>query len=133
MRWKNNMTPKEFEQLVSQDPALAEPIINAARSITPRTRGTFGAAELAGIALFFPVVKYIIKNFGLPWLHEAKRYSELWRHKFHNWVNEQYSKHGMDPDEIEAAGEVLVKELEGVTDSTAQKSWERLAELLEKE
>ena len=127
------MNQKEFEGLIARDSALATPVFKAAKSITPRTRGTFGAAELAGIALLFPVVKYIIKNFGLPWLHEAKRYSELWRQKFHNWVNEQYSKHGMDPDEIEAAGETLVKELEATTDSNAQKSWERLAGLLEKE
>lgn len=128
------MTPNEFQQLVSQDPALASPLRNAAGSIQPRTRGTFGTpTELAAIALLFPVVSYIIKNFGLPWLHEAKRYSDLWRQKFHNWIDEQQRQHGLNPDEVEVAGQALVRELEAITDAGAQKAWERLAELLRKE
>ncbi len=47
------MNQKEFEGLIFQDSALATPILNAAKSITPRTRGTFTATELAGIALCF--------------------------------------------------------------------------------
>lgn len=54
----------------------------------------------------------------------------LRRQKFHLWVDEQYRKHGLDPDRIEAAGETLRKELEAVTEKSAQQSWERLAGLL---
>jgi hypothetical protein len=125
------MTPEEFERLISQDPALATPIHNAARAVPPRTRGTFGTPlELAAIALLFPVVSYVVKGIGLPWLYEAKRYTELWRLKFHNWIDKEYRKHGFDPDEAEAFGEKLRRELESVTDANAQKSWERFAELL---
>ena len=81
-------------------------------------------------AILFPVVRYVVGSIGLPWLYEAKRYSELWRQKFHNWIDTQYRNHGYDPDEAEAAGEALRRELEAITDAGAQKAWERFAGLL---
>lgn len=127
------MTREEFEQLVSQNPFLSTSIRSAAAAI-PASRDTFGpAGELAAIAVLFPVVVFVVKEIGLPWLHELKRYSELWREKFHNWVDEQYRKHGLDPEAAEAAGAALRRELESVTDGGARKSWERFAELLRRE
>ena len=125
------MTPEEFEQLISQDPALATPIRNAAKAIPARTRDAFGMpTELAAIVILFPVVEYIVKKIGLPWLIGLKRYSDLWLKKFLKWVDEQHRKEGFDPDAAEAFGEKFRRELEAVTDADAQKSWERFAELL---
>lgn len=127
------MTKEEFERLISQDPALATPIHNAAAAISPPRRAFGGATELAAIAVLFPVAVYVIKHIGLPWLYEAKRYSEVWRQKFHNWIDKQYRKQGFDPDTAEAVGEALRLELEKITDAGAKKSWEDFAELLRQE
>lgn len=124
------MTREEFERIISQDPALETPLRRAAEAI-PRRPGTFGPITgLAAIAVLFPVAVFVVKSIGLPWLHEAKRYSELWRQKFHRWIDTQYQKHDFDPDEAEAAGEALRRELEAITDAGAQKAWERFAGLL---
>ena len=124
------MTIEEFQEIISQDPALEEPLRNAAKSIPGRQFGlvTTGAA----IAILFPVAVFMVRNIGLPWLHEASRYSELWRQKFHNWIDTKYREHGFDPDEVEAAGEALRSELEQITDASAQKAWERFAHLIKK-
>lgn len=127
------MTPEEFEQLVSQNEDLAGPIRAAAAAVATRPRETLGTpTEIASIAVLFPVVVYIVREIGLPWLYETKRYSELWRIKFHNWVNKQYLEHGLDPDVAKAAGEVLRRDLEAIKDASVRKAWERFVELLVK-
>ena len=127
------MTREEFEKLISEDPALATPIHNAVAAI-PRSREAFGTVtELAAIVILFPVVKYIVTDIGLPWLYEAKRYTELWRLKFHRWIDEQHQKHDLDPDAAEAACNALRRELEAIKETKARKSWERFASLLSKE
>ena len=99
------MTPNEFERIVSADPALSAPVRSAAAAM-PHSRETFGApGELVAIAALLPVVTVVVKGVGLPWLYEAKRYTDIWRLKFHKWVDTQYRKHGLDPDAAEAAGE----------------------------
>ena len=122
------MTIEEFREIISQNPALEEPLRNAAKAMPGRQFGlvTTGAA----IAILFPVAVFMVRNIGLPWLHEASRYSELWRQKFHNWIDTKYQEHGFDPDEAEAAGEALRSELEQITDASVQKAWERLAQLV---
>ena len=125
------MTPEQFKELISQDPALATPIHNAAKAIPSSSRGTFGTpTELAAIVILFPVVEYVVTKIGLPWLIGLKRYSDLWLKKFLKWVDEQHRKEGFDPDVVEAFGEKFRRELESITDTGAQKSWERLAVLL---
>jgi hypothetical protein len=81
----------------------------------------------------FPVVLFIVTQIGLPWLYEAKRYTELWGWKFHQWIDGQYRQAGFDPDQAEAAGEALRAELERTTDANARAAWERLRQLLTKE
>ena len=124
------MTQEEFEKLISEDPALVAPMRKAAAAISHK-RMTFAATtELAAIAVVFPIVIFVVKEIGLPWLYEAKRYSELWRLQFHKWIDEQYRGHGLDPDATEAAGNALRRELEAITETKARKSWERFATLL---
>lgn len=123
------MTEEEFGNIVSQDPALAGPIQRAARAVPSRSFGV-GLGEAAAIAALFPLVRFVVSHIGLPWLHEVGRFSELWRLRFHDWIDGQYDKRGLDPDAVEAAGEALREELEGTSDPGARAAWERLAQLL---
>lgn len=125
------MTSEGFQALVSQEPALAGPIQRAAAAAAPAAYGT--PTELAAIALLFPVVSFVVRQIGLPWLYEAKRYAELWRLKFHGWIDAQYGKAGFDPDQAEKAGAALRAELEKTTDRGARAAWERLAKLVTQE
>ena len=127
------MTKDEFQQLLEQDPALRGPISAAARAGGgPGTRSAFGVGvtEAAVVALMFPVASYIVREIGLPWLYEAKRYTEIWRLKFHDWIDGKYGEHGLDPDQAEAAGEALRKQLEEITGADDKASWERFLDLL---
>lgn len=126
------MTREEFERFVAKEPAVAM-ALRKARIGEPERRDAFGTpTELAMIALMFPVASFVITHIGLPWLYEAKRYSELWRQKFHRWIDGEYERHNLDPDEAEAVGEGLRRELQATTDTNARAAWERLAKLLPK-
>ena len=72
----------------------------------------------------------IYEQYGLPWLNELRRYSELHRRRFHDWIDANYRKHDLDPDAAEAAGEKLLDDLQAVTDADARKAWQRLADLM---
>src|SRR5262245_19133814 len=125
---RNAMTQEEFQTLVTKEPDLAGPIRRAATAAAP---GTFGPpTELAAIALMFPIVVFVVRGIGLPWLYEAARYSELWRLRFHDWIDGQYQQAGLDADQAEKAGEALRSELESTTEAGARGAWERLAQLL---
>ena len=127
------MTQEDFERFVSQEPAVEAALTSAARAAQPTRTRSFGTpVELAAVAVLFPVVSYVVKHIGLPWLYEAKRYSELWRLKFHRWIDEQHRKAGFDPDQAEAVGQALRRELETTTDQAARAAWQRLADLLRK-
>ncbi len=128
------MTREEFEKIVDAEPALAGPIRNAAKAVPSPVRHTFGPmTEAAAIALLFPVAVFVVRNIGLPWLHEVSRYSELWRQKFHAWIDGEHRKHGLDPDSAEAAGEALRSELEAITDTSARHAWEQFRDVLRKD
>lgn len=122
------MTIEEFREVVSGEADLARPIQRAARAAGP---AQYGAITQAAVwALMFPVVSFILTSVGLPWLHEAGRFLELYRQRFHRWIDERYREAGLDPDAAEAAGDALRNELERTTDAGARAAWERLAELL---
>jgi hypothetical protein len=126
------MNEAEFEALVSKNPALSGPIKRAARAgAEPANRMAFGLdpGDLGLIAMF-PIVLFLIKEVGLPWAYEATRYSEVWRQKFHDWIDQQSKKQGQDPDALAARTEALRKELERIKALDVQKAWETLAEAL---
>ncbi len=126
------MTQEEFERFVAKEPAVALALTKA-RTDGRQRRDAFAApTELAMIALMFPVASFVITHISLPWLCEAKRYSELWRQKFHRWIDGEYERHNLDPDEAEAVGEGLRRELQATTDTNARAAWERLANLMPK-
>ena len=81
--------------------------------------------------MMYPVVRFVIKEIGLPWLVDVGRYAKLWQERFHKWVDEEYEKHGLDPDSAEAKGEALRKELETVTDKATQEEWEDLSDQID--
>ena len=120
------MNRDEFRDAIAADPNLSGPIERAAKAAKPKQMAV--ATEAAVVVLMFPIARYVLVHVGLPWLHEAKRYSELWRQKVHRWIDEQYEREGLDPDDAEAASEALREELEGITDTSARASWERLAD-----
>ncbi len=125
------MNRDQFQQAVAADPDLAGPIERAAAASTPTQFGTL--TDLAALTLMYPIVRYMVVHIGLPWLHEAKRYSELWRQKLHRWIDQEHQKEGFDPDQAEAASEALRQELEELTGLSARASWERLAAQLNQE
>lgn len=122
------MNRDEFRQIVSDDAQLAGPIRQAASA--GQSRQFSVVAEAAVVALMFPIVKYLLTNIGLPWLHELKRYSEFQRQKIHEWIDANYREEGIDPDAAEAASDALCEQLEQTTDTAAQAAWERLAGLM---
>src|SRR5579872_5808117 len=119
------VTSEEFQQIVSQDPALAGPVREGASAIRSQ-QYDFLTGAAAG-ALLYAVVRRIIMHVGLPWLSTAVHYSEMWRLKFDRWIDERCRAEGIDPDKAEAAGLALRKELEKIVDPKARASWERLA------
>jgi len=121
------MTREEFQRVVSADPQLAEPINAAAAS--GRAQQFSVLTEAAVIALMFPVARYLFTSFALPWLQEARRYSELQRRKVHEWIDARYRDEGFDPEQAEAASDALIERLESTTDRSARSAWERLAGL----
>ena len=118
---------ERFKEIISEDPSLAIPIRNATVSIPIRRSGPFGTS--IDITIMF-VIYFILKEIGLPWAYEAKRYSELWRLRFNKWIDEQYSKHEIDPEDARAFGESLRKELENISKQDDRKSWDRLLVLI---
>ena len=82
------------------------------------------------VALMFPLVSYVLVHVGLPWLHAAKRFSDLQLAKVHRWIDERYREEGLDPDAAEAAADALCEELQSITDAEARGAWERLAEAM---
>jgi hypothetical protein len=123
-----SITPEEFEQLVSEEADLKTPLLAAAAAIPLRVLETLDTStELATIVGLFPVVSYIVKEIGLPWRFDPKRYTELWREKFRPWIEGQYSEHELHPYAVESFGNALRHELEVTIDRDFQVAWERFA------
>ena len=123
------MSSTQFAKRLAADPHLQAPVQRAAQAGGPSQYSVL--TEAAVVALMFPIAKYVLTTFGLPWLHEVQRYSELQRRKVHEWIDAKYREEGIDPDAAEAASTALCDELERVTDTSARASWERLREVLD--
>lgn len=124
------MDKAQFETIVLADPHLFKPLRQASKAGQPQQFGLL--LDAAVVALMFPIVKYILTSFALPWLHELKRYSELERQKVHQWIDEKYREESFDPDAAEAASGALCDKLEQTTGADARSAWERFAELMKK-
>jgi len=85
------------------------------------------------LAVMYPVVRYVLVAIGLPWLHEATRYSELWRLRTDRWLDNQYRLMDLDPQDAARASKLLRQELEATTDLGARQAWERVREYLLKD
>ena len=124
------MTAEQFAQFVSSNTSLAQPI-KRATSAGPTKQLGVGLEEAIALAMMYPVVRFVIKEIGLPWLVDVGRYAKLWQERFHKWVDEEYEKHGLDPDSAEAKADALRRELEKVTDKATQKEWEGLSDQID--
>lgn len=118
------MDESQFVDSVGSDAELDIAIRRAAEEV-PRRQFSVGLGEAALLIAMYPIVQFALTRIGLPWLYEAGRYSELWRQRFHRWLDSEYRSHGFDPDQAEIAGEALRKELEAST-GAGRESWERL-------
>lgn len=125
------MTYEEFVAFIEQHSELKS-VLNQVMPIE-QIHG-FGKIRDATIVVsVFFLVKFVLLDIGLPWQHEAQRYSELWRTKTHIWIDEQYRKNGMDPDAVEAASERLRQKLEATHAPVLREGWEILKKKLEDE
>jgi len=123
------MNSEEFERIVTDDAALHGPITRALSQLCKPQAVLGTPTEVATIGAVFPIVFFLLTQIGLPWMHEAKRYSELWRHKFHKWIDDQYVKHGLDPKQAETFSLALRREIDSVKNPAARASWERVVRL----
>jgi hypothetical protein len=129
-----------LEKIVGQEPKLADSLSRAAAEIGPIQRDTRSfnvdpvstAAGLGALVILFPVVNGIVCKIGLPWLKTLANYSELWRQRVEQWINEQYEQTGFDPEKTRTASEAMLKELLATTDAETRSAWQRLIELLPK-
>lgn len=132
---------ERFEKIVQQEPKLAESMARSAAGINPVQGDTRSfsidpvstAAGLGALVILFPLVNGIVCKMGLPWLKTLANYSELWRQRAEEWINEQYEQGGFDPEKSRAASEAMLQELLKTTDDETRGAWRRLIELWPKE
>ncbi|MCP4701850.1 MAG: hypothetical protein GY862_34065 [Gammaproteobacteria bacterium] len=123
------MNQTEFDAFMEQNQAVKIVLLESARASGGK-QYSVSAGEAVLLVLMFPLARFILVEIGLPWLHEAKRYSELWRQRMHQWIDAEYEKQGFDPDRAEKAAEKLREKLESTTDTGTRALWEKLAKLL---
>lgn len=128
------MADHELQQALAQETELSASLERTARAGLAAgagaTRQMGGLNEAAAMVFVLPLVAYVLKHVGLPWLHEGVRYSELFRQRVHRWIDTQYRAHGFDPDQAEAASESLCQELEQATAGPTRTAWERMLKLV---
>lgn len=128
------MADNALQQALAQETELSSALAATARAGLAagdrRTRQFGGWNEAAAVVFVLPLVAYVLKHVGLPWLHEGVRYSELFRQRVHRWIDSQYREHGFDPDQAEAASDALCKELEQATAAPARTAWERMLKVV---
>ncbi len=123
------MNTEEFQTFAAADPAILHTLRRAAQAMLGRSF-SLGAEDALLLVAFFPIVRFVVSHVGLPWLHSAARYSELWRQRVDRWIDEQYQSQGFDADQAEAAAKALREELEKTTDKARRKAWEQLRKSL---
>lgn len=116
------MDAEEFAALVNGNPTLQNAFASAQRELEPQTRA--GGVELIAIGLLYPVVLYIFKRIGLPWLNAGVQLSDAQLAKFHAWLKQKYEPYGFDPKRMEAAADAIYTELSTIKSPVDQKLWE---------
>ena len=128
---------KRVHEIIVGDPALAAPVrqmLLAAKPPGPRLRGSSDITlGFAAFAAGYPVLRFVVREIGLPWLHEANRYSEMWRIKVDSWVDGQYRSHGIDVKEAQAMTAALRRELERINAPSGRQAWQKLAAIIEEQ
>ena len=122
------MEQNEFAERVQASEDLRKAISSAGQPLAPAQFGT--PTELAVIALMFPMVKFLIQHIGLPWAYELSRYSELQRKKFSDWIDQQYTKQGVEASKALEASKRLIQQLEESTTEASREPWNQLQQAM---
>jgi hypothetical protein len=118
------MNSKEFKARVEKEPALLSLFVKADHILVPPTRT--GGMELLALGLIYPVVLYMFKNIGLPWLSVPVRLVDLELAKMHKWIDEKYKSQGLDPEKGKKAANEMWAELSEIKAPADQKLLEDL-------
>lgn len=124
------MIEQKFRQIIQQELTVSQSLKKIAFDLDNSATMDFGISEAILLSTLLPLTSYVIREIGLPWLHEVKRYSELWRLKFDTWIDQQYKDNNIDKEQARLAGDKLRAELEATTDPQLQASWQRVTQLL---
>ena len=114
------------------DAYIYGPLNKATSAIPVRVLPEAESEEAAALKVVMPVARFILKEIGLPWKSEPKKYADLWREKFRPWIEGQIKEHRLHPYAVETAGNTLRHELEAMTDPEARSAWERFAAQISK-
>ena len=128
MNLDDDQTNQAVSGLSSKNGRLKESLDRIAAELVSADRRSIGV-ELP-ILLLYPMLRFLFKEFGLPWLAAAKSYSDLQVQRLQQWVNAEYQRLGIDPSRALAASKRLVDEIEAVSDQESKKSWETLKDIL---
>jgi hypothetical protein len=125
------MNRGEFKEWLEEQPAIWKQVKDSAANIPPNVLGDSDQLEDdVVVALMYPVVSFVLREIGLPWNSDARRYADLWRSKYRRWIDEQSEELELHPYAVEAAGTELRRQLEVTLDTDIRSSWEQLSSLL---
>jgi hypothetical protein len=108
---------------IQTDPRLQGPFVAAQKRLEPTTTRTTGI-ELIALGVLYPVLLYILKKIGLPWINAAAELSNAELTRFHSWVQRRYKQYGFDPKKLEEAGDAMYDELCSIKSPVDRKLWE---------
>ena len=128
------MEEQEFIEYVQKQPALMD-VYGTCQVVMPKSRSLLNGPEsYMLIGILYPATKYILINFGLPWLNGLKKWHDLKVAEFYKYIDDKFANEGLNNlDEVKKAGEKLYEEIRKLNDPSAQKQWETLFSLLTKE
>jgi hypothetical protein len=121
------MKDKELKELISQDSALMQPFEECADSF-PSANASRGV-EIEGLILvgvLLPIAKYILINFGLPWLNGFKKWHDLKLAAFYQSVEVEFKEKGLDPGKVDEVGQKMYDSLTKQTSPASKAAWEAL-------
>jgi len=120
---------KSTMQEITDQPKFHGPFIKAQQVLEPAGRST--GTELVAISILYPIVVYIVRRIGLPWLGAVVELSDGQLAKFHAWILEKYKPYGFDQERIKRAADQMYKELSSIKSPGERKLWEGLRDKLE--
>ena len=123
-----NTQYEKMGNTIQSDELLLDPVSKAiAASDESETLGLAG--DVLTVATVAPIIWFVVTQIGFPWLHEAKKYSDLWRMRVDKWIDSEYSKQGFDEEAIKEFTTRFKTELEKIEDANSRTRWMSLRNL----